>query len=53
MADIYLGEETGGHFLIRNEKLKYYLRYIGDPCYEINMTEKMFYQPNTSKPNNT
>ena len=46
-------QETGGHSLIRNEKLEYYLRYIGDPCYEINMAEKMFYQPNTSKPNNT
>ena len=53
MADIYFGEETGGHSLIRNEKLEYYLRYIGDPCYEINMAEKMFYQPNNSKPNNT
>ena len=55
MADIYicLGEETGGHSLIRNEKLEYYLRYIGDPCYEINMAKKMFYQPNPSKPNNT
>ena len=45
MADIYLGEETGGHSVIRNEKLEYYLRYIGDPCYEINMAKKMFYQP--------
>ena len=53
MTDIYLAEETGGHSLIRNEKLEYYLRYIGDPCYEINMAEKMFYQPNTCKPNNT
>ena len=48
-----LGEETGGHSLIRNEKLEYYLRYIGDPCYEINMAKKMFYQTNPSKPNNT
>ena len=39
--------------IIRNEKLEYYLRYIGDPCYEINVAEKMFYQPNPSKPNNT
>ena len=53
MADIYLGEETGGHSVIRKEKLECYLRYIGDPCYEINMAEKMFYQPNTSKLNNT
>ena len=50
---ICLGEETGGHSQIRNEKLEYYLRYIGDPCYEINMAKKMFYQPNPSKPNNT
>ena len=53
MADIYPGEETGGHSLIRNEKLEYYLPYIGDPCYETNMAEKMFFKPNTSKPNNT
>ena len=53
IADIYLGEETGGHSLIRNEKLEYYLRYIGDTCYEINIAEKMFYQPYPSKPNNT
>ena len=53
IADLHLGEETGGHSLKRNEKLEYYLRYIGDPCYEINMAEKMFYQPNPSKPNNT
>ena len=53
MADMYLGEETGGYSLIRYEKLEYYLRYIGDRCYEINMAEKMLYQPNPSKPNNT
>ena len=50
---LYLGEETGGHSLIRNEKLEYYLRYIGDQCYEINMAEKMLYQPNPSEPNST
>ena len=32
--------ETGGHSLIRNEKLEYYLRYIGDPCYEINIWQR-------------
>jgi hypothetical protein len=43
MANIFLGEtyEQRGHSLTRKEKLVFFLRYVGDPGYQINVCEKI------------
>ena len=43
MANIFLGdrEESRGHSLTRKQKLECFLRYVGDPGFQINVGEKM------------
>ena len=43
LANIFLGnrDESRGHSLTRKQKLECFLRYVGDPGFQINVGEKM------------
>ena len=49
MANIFHGDadEPRGHSLTRKEKLECFLRYVGDPGFQINVGKKISVNPST------